>query len=345
MNQQQYISETKKKFDLKRIETLLKKIKNINILVIGDTIIDEYVFVTPKGRAIKDPILSVEYINQESYAGGVLAVVNHLSTFVNNIQLVTVIGDKESKIDFINNSVDSNVSVKAFVKDDSPTTIKRRYVDAYKNNKLFKIEVINDKPISEKLSDEIVGYLLSEIEKYDLVFVADFGHGFINNEIRRVLEQESKFLSINVQSNSANMGFNYVNLYKKVDFLTMNDTEIRLPLMMRFEPIEEVITEFHKRFGHNKFLLTLGKKGSVLYNGDKLTYSPVLIDKVVDTVGAGDALFAISSLFTYLNVDDEIVPFVANCAGGIKANYLGNKESVTKERLIKFIESLYQNVE
>lgn len=340
-----YIIQIRKKLTMPNLTSYISRIKNLNVLVIGDTIIDEYVFVTPKGRAIKDPILSVEYLNQELYAGGVLAVVNHISSYVNNVQLVTMLGDKDSKIDFIGDSVGKNVKIKSFEKKNSPTTVKKRYVDAYKNHKLFKIEYIDDLPIEKTLSDEVVNYLSSELPKYDLVLVADFGHGFINNSIRDILEQKSKFLSINVQSNSANMGYNYINHYKKVNFISMNDAELRLPLMMRFEPIEDVIFAFNKKFGYDKFLLTLGKKGSVFYNNEKLTYAPILIDKVVDTVGAGDALFAISSLFAYLDVDDEVIPFIANCAGGIKANYIGNKESVTKEKLIKFIESLYQNVE
>lgn len=336
----EYLNKIKDKFNYRQIEDHFKKVSSLKVLAIGDTILDQYVFSYMKGRAIKDNILSVGYKNDEIYAGGVLAVANHLSTFVNKIKVVTLVGDKDSYLDFIEKSVAKNTEIKAFVKKNSPTTIKKRYVDSYKNTKLFKIEYMNDEPISEELSNEITAFLDEELPKYDLVVVADFGHGFIDQAIRNKLEEKSKFLAINVQSNSANMGFNYVNLYKRADFVTMNEQELRMPLLKRFEKLEEVMSEFSQKFGFDKFLVTTGKKGSVFYNNGVVNEAPVLIKSVVDTVGAGDALFAISSLFVYLGADDVLIPFIANCAGGIKANYMGNKELVTKGRLTTFLKDL-----
>jgi rfaE bifunctional protein kinase chain/domain len=338
----EYLNKIKDKFNYRQIEDYLKKAGSLKVLVIGDTILDQYVFAYSKGRAIKDNILSVGYKNDEIYAGGVLAVANHLNTFVNKIKVVTLIGDKESNLDFIEKSVAKNTDIKAFVKKNSPTTIKRRYVDSYKNIKLFKIEYMNDEPISDELSNEITAFLDEELPKHDLVVVADFGHGFINQAIKDKLEEKSKFLAINVQSNSANMGFNYVNLYKRADFITMNEQELRMPLLKRFEKLEEVMPEFQQRFGFDKFLVTTGKKGSVFYNNGAVYEAPLLIESVVDTVGAGDALFAIVSLLAHSKAHGELMPFIANCAGGVKVQYMGNKESVTKDKLLGFVKEIYE---
>jgi rfaE bifunctional protein kinase chain/domain len=336
----EYLNKIKDKFNYRQIEDHFKKASSLKILAIGDTILDQYVFSYMKGRAVKDNILSVGYKNDEIYAGGVLAIANHLSTFVNKIKVVTLIGDRESYIDFIEKSVAKNTDIKAFVKKDSPTTIKKRYVDSYKNTKLFKIEYMNDEPISEELSNEITAFLEEELPKYDLVVVADFGHGFIDQAIRDKLEEKSKFLAINVQSNSANMGFNYVNLYKRADFITMNEQELRMPLLKRFEKLEEVMSEFQQRFGFEKFLVTIGKKGSVFYNNGVVHEAPLLVESVVDTVGAGDALFAIVSLLAHSKAHGELMPFIANCAGGVKVQYMGNKQSVTKDKLLGFVKEI-----
>ncbi len=335
-----YVGNIKKKFDLKQIVAYLERLKSLNVLVIGDIIIDEYVFVATKGRAIKDPILSVGYRNHEIYAGGVLSIARHVSDYVNKIKLVTLVGDHRTRMDFIKKSLLNNIELKTFTKENSPTIVKKRYISYYRNDKLFKVEYMNDEPISKYLTDEIVNYLDEELPKYDLVIVGDFGHGFINNAIRDVLEKKSKFLSVNAQSNSSNMGYNYVNHYKKLDFVTMDEQEVRLPLMKRFEDVKEVIIEFHNKLGYSKFLVTQGKYGSIFFNGGKMYEAPILIDTVIDTVGAGDAVFAIGTLLAYLKVDDELVPFISNCAGGIKANIMGNRESVTKEKLVSFIKNM-----
>lgn len=338
-----YVMGIKDKFSPADIELYLEKLKNLNVLIIGDSIIDEYVFVQPKGRAVKDPILSVEYKNREVYGGGVLAISMHVSDYVNKIKLVTLVGDRRTKIDFIKKSLSNNTELKTFAKENSPTTLKKRYIDGYKNNKLFKIEFMNDNPISNDLTEEIVNYLRKELPKYNLVILGDFGHGFINNAIRDVIEEKSKFLSINVQSNSANMGYNYINHYRDPDFIVINEDELRLPLMKRFEELQDVIREFHNTFKYNRFLVTLGKKGCMFFNQGNVYKAPIFTNKVVDTVGAGDAVFAITSLFAYLNVDDQLMPFIANCAGGIKVMYMGNKESITKERLLNFIKEVHKN--
>lgn len=331
-----YLDRIKKRLSLKHIKNYLEKLKDLNVLVIGDTIIDEYIFVLPKGRAIKDPILSVEYQYHEEYPGGVLAVANHISNFINKVKLVTLIGDKNPRLNFIKHSLKDNVELKTFIKENSYTTVKRRYINSYRNVKLFKIEFMNDKPISEELSKKIVDYICAEAPKYDLVVVADFGHGFLNKEIKQKLRESSKFLAVNAQSNSSNMGYNYITHYERPDFITMSEEELRLPLFMRFEDLDEVINEGRNNLKLNNFIVTLGKKGSVYAFKDKIFKAPVFISSVKDTVGAGDALFAITSLFAYSKAEPELIPFIGNCAGGIAANIMGNKESITKEKLLSF---------
>ena len=332
-----YVNKIKKKFSIKQMKRLFNRFKDLNVLIIGDTIIDQYVFTAIKGRAIKDPILSVEYTYHETYPGGVLAIANHISDFVKKIKLVTLVGDTRPKLNFIKKSIKKNIDLKVFTKKDAHTTVKKRYIDFYRNNKLFKVEYMNDRPITEALSSEIIQFLHKEIPKYDLVIIGDFGHGFINEDIRNKLEECSKFLALNAQSNSANMGYNYPNLYKKPDFISMSEDELRLPLSRRFEEIDKVVKEGHTTFKLNNFLVTSGKRGCIYLNKGKLFKAPILTSSVKDTVGAGDALFAIASLCAYSKADNELIPFIGNCAGGIAANIMGNKESITKESLLAFV--------
>ena len=170
-----------------------------------------------------------------------------------------------------------------------------------------------------------------------MVVVGDFGHGFINDSVRRVLEAKSKFLALNAQSNSSNMGYNYFTLYKRIDFLCANEEEVRMPFSMRFENIDAVIYTLKAKFRNTSFLVTRSKKGCVFVNDSGVFSAPVLTNSVNDTVGAGDALFAITSLFVYLKADHELIPFIANSAGGIAVNIMGNKESVSKDMMKNFI--------
>ena len=342
MEETVYLERTKKEHSLEQIKKMISQFKKIKTLVIGDTIIDEYHFTIPKGRATKDPILSVDYVRQDKYAGGILAIANHISNFVDEVTCVTALGEKEEEKDFIIGALNKNVTPKFFAKENSPTTVKVRYLDILHNNKLFKVEHINDAPISKALERKFIDFLDHELPKYDLILVGDFGHGLITENVINVLEKKSNYLAVNVQCNSANLGFNYVTKYNSPNFLTMDIQELRYAVADRFSEDSSLMDKLHDNSHFNKFLVTMSKKGVCYFNTGKKSFFPAFVMRPQDTVGAGDAVFSITSLFVFCNYD-PIVPFIANCVGGIAVSYIGNKEFITKKNLLDFVRRVYNN--
>lgn len=340
MDKQEYIKNIEKKCNTKRIKEIIAKFKGIKTLVIGDAIIDEYHFTIPKGRATKDPILSVDYVNHEVYAGGALVIANNVSNFVDEVTLLTMLGDKENRKEFITSSLNKNITTKFFVKKNSPTTTKKRYLNSLRNEKLFKVEHINDTPLVEELENEILDFLERKLPEFDLVLIGDFGHSLITKKIIRLLEAKSNYITINVQSNSANLGFNFVTKYKSPNFVTLDEPELQYAVSDRFSETPILMKKLYANTQFNKFLVTMGKGGVTYSNKNQQTFFPAFITRPQDTIGAGDAVFSITSLFSYCNYD-ELIPFIANCVGGIAVSYLGNRENITKEKLLKFIEEVY----
>ena len=345
MKMSQYVHRIKDKFPLQEIKSIIGSCADKKVLVIGDTIIDEYCFVEPKGRAMKDPILSVNYLREEAYAGGILAIANHISNFVREVKVVTLLGDGLESQSFIRNKLNPNISAEFLEKKGSPTIRKKRYVNQLRNEKLFKIEYMNDLPIDRQLEAELCRFLEEELPTYDLVVVGDFGHGFINENIVRILEGKARYLAVNSQTNSANLGFNYVTRYNAPSFMAMDGTELRYAVGDQFSDHTELMHKLHHQKGFKKFLVTLGKDGVLYFNNGLITSGPSLVSKVTDVVGAGDAVFSITSLFSSREGYDELLAFIANCVGGIKVNIMGNKESITKEMLLSFIEKKFKEVE
>jgi len=341
----EYLKKIKDKFPLNVVIEKLNNLKNLKVLVIGDTIIDEYVFTIPKGRASKDPILSLHFIKSELYAGGILAIANHIADFVEKIDLISILGDNNRNEEFIKNSLSKNIKTKFFTKKDSPTIKKKRYIDYIRNGKLFKLEYINDYPVDKETENEIISYLKEELPKYDIVVVGDFGHGFINENIVKVLEQYSKFLAANVQTNSANMGFNYITKYDKIDYLTTNENEVRFAFSDPYGSFSDMIKKLKKNTKFRNILFTEGKIGSRYVKNENEYLGPSLTENVIDVVGAGDAVFAITSLLSYNDIDGELLTFISNGVGALAVNIMGNKENVKKENLIKFIEKLFDKEE
>ena len=341
----EYLKQIKNKNSLSEIKAILDSFSNKKVLIIGDTIIDEYCFVEPKGSASKDPILSVGFIREEAYAGGILAIANHLSTFLNKITLVTILGEQLDRKEFIINHLASNIKPEFFVKKKSPTTIKRRFLNNLRNEKLFKIEYMDDSPINTELEKDLSTFFEREVPKYDLVIIGDFGHGFLTSNLIYILEKKSKYLAVNSQTNSANVGFNYITRYNNPSYITLDVKELEYSVGEKSNDHENLMQKLFSLKCFKKFLLTRGKSGVTYFNNGSFYRAPSLVSKVTDVVGAGDAVFSITSLFDYHQANPELIAFIANCVGGIKVNIIGNKESVTKDKLIEFVEELYKSID
>ena len=335
---QEYLAEFKKKYSADKINMQLDKLKDISVLVIGDTIMDEYHYCQPLGKSTKSPNISAVYLRQNVFAGGVLAVANHVSQFASNVELVTVLGKGDSKKEIITEKLAKGIDKKFFHRADGPTNTKRRYLDRYLDIKLFEVTFMNDKYIDEKLEKEVLSHLKQAVKKHDMILVTDFGHGFITPGIAHFLESCGKYLAVNAQTNSNNYGYNYITKYKRVDFISIDERELRLPFGDNHGDIEELILKLKKITHADKIQITLGEKGSKIFSKNKFYFTPAFATSIRDSVGAGDAVLSITALCAYSQVDPLVISFVANCAGALAVQIIGNEHPVYKKDLTKFIQ-------
>ncbi len=340
-----YLKDFRKKYSPENIIDQLQALKDLKVLVIGDTIVDEYHYCQPLGKSPKETIVSTKFLEDEGFAGGVLACANHVSSFVGEVHLVTVLGAQDTRQEFIESQLSANVRSKFFVRPDASTNIKRRYVEPAFLTKMFQIAFLNDTELPPKLNAEICTYLENTLGDYDLVIVADYGHGFISESIKKVLCDKSPFLAINVQTNSANQGYNLVTKYPRADYISIDEPELRLAMQQRYRPIKELVEEFAAKFPGTVVTITRGHNGSMTitpenYPGTHFFEAASVSSRVVDRVGAGDAYFALSSLVAAKKADAEVIGFVGNAAGSMAVGVVCNRSSIQAVPVYKFIKAL-----
>lgn len=334
---QGYLSNLKKNYTADFIVNEIEKLKHLKILVIGDTIIDEYHTCKPLGKSSKSPSISTVFLEGQSYAGGVLAIANHLDQFAGKVELVTCLGKQNMQQEIIEQKLSETVNKKFFVRKDGPTPIKRRYLDNYLDLKLFEVTFMNDKRIDTILESEVIAHLDKAMKNVDMVMVADFGHGFITPGIITFLEKSGKYLSVNAQTNSNNYGFNYITKYNRADYISIDEKELRLPFGDNYGNLEILIDKLYHITHADKILITLGAQGAVFYENGKFNYTPAFATTIKDSVGAGDAVLSVTSLCAFNNVPAEALPFIGNCVGALAVEIIGNEHPVYKKDLIKFI--------
>ncbi len=284
------------------IEKRIERLGNLKVLVAGESIIDTYRFVEPQNISSKSPSISAKFIREENYAGGALAIRNHLQSFVNNVDILTQL-------------------------DPTRTCRKIRYIDANKSQRMFEVTHISDDCWENEYTDPVIDF--------DTLLIADFGHGMFDGERITRHEQFPGFVALNVQTNSSNYGFNPFTKHKRFDYLCIDKREAQVAFHDNKSTTNELVSRVAETVGRD-FSVTLGSAGAQ-YNNYRC---PAFAGEIVDAIGAGDAYFAITALLVRTECEPEMVPFIGNVFAGLKTKIIGNKSSVTKAQLLKACQSI-----
>ena len=169
-NTKKYLLKLKKKTNFEKLKKTIDKTKNLKTLVLGEIIIDEYIFSTPLGKSPKEHLISMQEIKKETYGGGVIASVNHLASFLNDCTLLSTIQPKKRKN--ISKYINSSIKKIFFEEKNYKTLVKTRYLDP-QNNKLFQIsnyKMIKGNCFASRASREIMLHRFFKGKKLEFPF-------------------------------------------------------------------------------------------------------------------------------------------------------------------------------
>lgn len=338
-----YLHTFRQQHTAEEIFAYLHRLRHLNVMVVGETILDEYVYCEALGKSGKEPVLAMRYLSQEMYAGGILAIGNHLADFCHRIDLLTYLGAPDSQEDFVRSSLKTNIKPTFIYKSHSPTIIKRRYIENYSFSKLLGVYQINDKWLSQSEEEAFCAALERRLPACDVVIVADYGHGLITPRVVELLSSQAPFLAVNTQINAANIGFHTISKYNRADYICIHEGEIRQDSRSRRGDLKPLVSDLSRRLSCQTVMVTRGKKGTLLYHeGEGFFECPAFAVKVVDRIGAGDAVLALTSLCVAAGIPADVIGFIGNLVGREAVTIVGNKASIERVRLLQSIESLFK---
>jgi len=327
---------------LDQIVDLIERVADYRVLLVGDAIIDEYQYVLPMHKTPKENMIATRYQDRELFAGGVFAAANHVASFCKHVDVITCVGDSETHDDLIRQSLKPNVGLRAFARASAPTTLKRRFVDPSYMRKLFEVYFMNDEPLTPDVQGEVDRAIAERAGDYDVVIAADFGHGLIAASSIEALTSKSRFLAVNTQSNSANLGYNLITKYGRADYICIDAPEARLAVSDRLSNVGDIARRLaENHIDCSKIIVTQGKHGCVTFEAGGITHTiPAFAKNVVDTVGAGDAFLAVTAPLVAAGGPMNRVGFIGNVVGALKVEIVGHRRSIEKADLIKGITGL-----
>lgn len=337
----EYLTSFAAKHGMSEIAGYLQNARGLKTLVIGEAIIDEYQYCQAIGKSSKEPMLAMKRLSTEVFAGGILAVANHVSNFVDDVAMVTVLGTENSQEDFIRQRLNPNVLPTFLYREGAPTLVKRRFVESYFFTKLLEIYEMNDEALDAGDENRLCAALAEVVPQYDVVIVVDFGHGMLSRSAIDVICDKAQFLAVNAQSNAANIGYHTVSRYPRADYVCVAENEMRLEARDRRGDLRSMMTTIARGMGAPRVVVTRGKYGCLCYSEQEgFTEPPALANQVVDRMGAGDAFISITALCVAQGAPMDVVGFIGNAVGAQAVATVGHRASLERIPLIKQIESL-----
>lgn len=339
-----YMEDVKRRYSMEDIKKYAEEVSKLKVIVIGDTIIDKYTYCDIQGMMSKDMGYSARLSHSEEYLGGAVAIARHLSSFSENVTLMSIIGNEEEIRVRMSDELSNMMNLKLVYSQEVPTIVKRRYLDRNEKReeyrKIFAINNIPENPGYEAgIRNEFLEKLDEAISDYDVVFLCDFGHGLVDEEIMSMVQKKAKYLALNCQTNSSNKGMNIITKYTRADVFTLDQQELNLAYPIYGKDEKEKLKMLSQHLGGDGWL-TRGSMGAYGIDGRNVYECPAFTLTVKDTVGAGDAFFSLAGIFTAAGAPMEIGTIMGNIGGALGANIVGNREAVEKVNALKFASTL-----
>jgi rfaE bifunctional protein kinase chain/domain len=328
--------------DLRNALTSMKRTK---VHVVGDTIVDSYTYCSMIGGMTKTPTMSVRFEKKIDYTGGAAVVAKHLAAAGAEVTFSTVLGNDAYKTFVLDDLSTCGVHCLPIIDETRPTTNKNAIVaESYR---MLKVDTLDNRSISDKIVDRLQQQIADTPTKA-LVF-SDFRHGMFNRATIPALVSAIPEGTFRVADSQVASRWGNILEFENFDLITPNEREARFALGDQDSVIRPLAQELHKRAGCKTLVLKCGDRGIIVYRShtreDYRNFFVVdsFAERVVDAVGAGDALLAYCTLAMVATRNDVIATILGNMAAGIECEHEGNWP-VTPELVLKKIDSVERMV-
>ena len=298
------------------------KNENPKILVIGDLMIDHYLWGKCERISPEAPVQIVNIDKESSVLGGAGNVINNLRALGSRVDVLSVVGDdyvaNELKALLENIKVQSNMLI---IEQNRKTSKKSRLIASQQQVLRYDNESIED--ISSASEKEIINKLSANISNYDVVILSDYGKGVLTTKLTQEIISISNKNKVKVFVDPKGKDY---SKYKGAYTLTPNKKEAIEAsniLINDNESLEKAIKKLKEECELEVSLITLSESGIAIFD-DNLRIKPTVAREVYDVTGAGDTVIAsiAFAIANHMKIDDAIQ--FANLAAGVVVGKIGS---------------------
>ena len=317
----------------------MERLGTPRILVIGDLILDRYVWGDAERISQEAPVILLREDRQETRLGGAANVANMLRGLDAEVTLAGVVGaDADGKV-VAEDLTRFGVDCSALIEDsDRPTTCKVRFMGRAQHrhpHQMLRVDREVRHPIRTEIAQQLLNSILPRLHEFQAVLISDYAKGVCTAEVLRPLIAAARAAGLPVIADPA-AGGDY-NLYHGATGVTPNRSETQKATGIDVKTIDaayqagQVLVE---KFGLDMAFVTLDRDGIVLAReGHEPVHLPTRIREVYDVTGAGDMVLAMFGLGMAAGIEPSRLCRLANVAGGLEVEQVGVVRISRKEIL------------
>ena len=316
-----------------KLKSVIRKFSKAKVLVIGDLILDEFIWGTVERISPEAPV-PVVVVNSESFMpGGASNVASNIASLGGISHIAGIIGDDKNGRVLVEELRKRQVNTSGIILDGQrPTTLKTRIIAHHQQ--VVRVDREKISGLDDTLLKEIASFLRREIETIDAIIIEDYGKGVITPallaEVLPLAKKHKKIVTVDPK-------VSHFSYYQGVTCITPNGKEAQGGSEIKIENDEDVNRagkKLLKELSLESVLITLGENGMRLFEKDgKITHIPTVAQEVFDVSGAGDTVIAAFTLALACGATKLEAAHISNYAAGIVVSKVGTAV-VTQEELL-----------
>ncbi len=308
---------------LGRLKQVISSFHNTKVLVVGDLILDEFIWGNVSRISPEAPV-PVVWVERENFMpGGASNVANNIRALGGEVYVAGVVGN-DSRGEALGGLLrKKGVHCEGIVSDESrPTTQKTRVIAHHQQVVRIDREVV--KPLSGRVLDEILDFIKGRLPDVDALIIEDYGKGVIVpglvSEIVKLAKKHRKIISVDPKETH----FSY---YRGVTTLTPNHHEAAAMAGFKIKDdtsLEKAGNLILKKLRSDSAIITLGENGMAIFeHGKKMVKIPTVAQEVFDVSGAGDTVISALTLALAAGATALEAAYISNYAAGIVVGKVG----------------------
>ena len=319
---------------------MIKLNKKPNILVIGDLMIDHYLWGSCDRISPEAPVQVVNVKKESSVLGGAGNVINNLVTLGSIVDVISVIGNDSvaNELKSLLEKIDVPTS-NLVVENNRKTSKKSRLIASQQQVLRYDMESIDD--INENSHKQIIQTLEKNIDKYSSIILSDYGKGVLTTNLTKEIIKIANKNSIKVLVDPKGKDY---SKYKGSYTLTPNKKEAMEATNIDIKDessLIEALKSLKTQCELEVSLITLSEQGIAIFD-DELTIKPTVAREVYDVTGAGDTVIASIAFALGNNLDIKDAIYFANLAAGVVVGKIGSA-TTTLDEIYEYEYSLHKS--